>query len=110
MLAIEPDPKKAGYLLYRVHVICVMFLLSTLLIAPLRPYVLIFYIPFFYLHVHNAGCPITKSERRLHGEDITVLDPVLGLMGFAPTKENRNIFQIFISTLFMLVLIFILFP
>ncbi len=110
MLAIEPNRKKAGHLLYRAHVAFVILLLLLVFVAPIRPFILIFYIPFFYLHVRNSGCPITKYERRLHGEDITILDPVLAMMGFPPTKSNRNTFQIFISTLYMLLLVFILFP
>lgn len=111
VLMIEPDRKKAGYLLYNIHTVCVaLLLLTTVFIARLRPYILIFYIPFFYLHVHNNGCPITKSERRLHREDITVLDPILGLMGFPATNKNRNTLQIVVSTLFMLLLIVMLFP
>lgn len=111
MLMIEPDSRRAGYLLYRIHAVCVVILLfSTIFIRKLRPYILIFYIPFFYLHVHNNGCPITKAERRLHKEDLTLLDPVLALMGYAPTNKNRNILQIFVSSLFMLLLVFMLFP
>jgi len=111
MLMMEPDPRKAGYLLYRIHcVLVVLLVLSTIFIHKLRPYILIFYIPFFYLHVHNNGCPITKAERKLHNEDLTVLDPVLSLMGIPPTNKNRNLFQIFVSTLFVLLLVFMLFP
>uniref|UniRef100_A0A6C0I7N2 DUF2784 family protein n=1 Tax=viral metagenome TaxID=1070528 RepID=A0A6C0I7N2_9ZZZZ len=110
VLAIEPNRKKAGYLLYRAHIVFVILLLLLVFVGPIRPYILIFYIPFFYLHVHNRGCPITKTERRLHGEDITILDPVLAMMGFPATNSIRNTFQILISTLFMLLLVFILFP
>jgi hypothetical protein len=111
MLMMEPDSRKAGYLLYRIHsVLVVLLVLSTIFIRRLRPYILIFYIPFFYLHVHNNGCPITKAERKLHKEDLTVLDPVLMLMGVPPTNKNRNLFQIFVSTVFVLLLVFMLFP
>ena len=112
ILMLEPDRKQAGYMIYRFHVTFIIALLLLVLCIPKsRPFIILAFIPFFYVHMRNGGCPITHIERKLHREDITMLDPVLALLNIEITNKNRNTLQVIVSTLFVLLLIYlILFP
>jgi hypothetical protein len=97
MFETVPD---AGYWLYRLHTALLLLLFGLYYVFPsLRLPILILYIPIFLLHITAKHCPLTRLERKLHGEDITILDPFLQLLGIPTTKENRNRFQVIASTL-----------
>jgi hypothetical protein len=98
MDALQSVPD-AGYWLYRLHVALLFLLLSLYYVYPsLRIFILILYIPIFLLHITAKHCPVTRLERKLHGEDITILDLPLQLLGIPTTKGNRNRFQVIAST------------
>jgi hypothetical protein len=105
LLSLTSTPKEAGYLLYRMHITGV-FLLPTvfLFVSFMRIPILCFWIPVFIYHLRYRKCPITKIERRLHGEDITVLDPVLQLIGIPVTRESRDFIHVTMSSTFMSVI------
>lgn len=71
--------------------------------APLlRPVIAIAFFPFFVGHVLYGRCPLTLVERRLHGENITILDPVLSFFGLPVTRDNRHNLNAVLSAIFML--------
>ena len=96
-------PKEWGYVAYRLHVFLVVGIFVAFVVAPLlRPVIAIAFFPFFVGHVLYGRCPLTLVERRLHGENITILDPVLQLFGLPVTRENRHNLNAVLSTIFML--------
>lgn len=102
LLALTSTPKEAGYLLYYLHIAGVFLLPTLFLFVPvLRIPILCFWIPVFIYHLRYRKCPITKIERRLHGEDITVLDPAIKLIGLPVTRESRDFIHVTMSSLFM---------
>ena len=109
VLAIEPNKQTAGYTLFYVHLTC-MFLLPILFIGVtlLRIPILICYFPLYVYHILKKGCPVTRVERRLHGENRTVIDVFLGLLGIKPSNENRNKMLMFLSTMFMVFMVYVI--
>lgn len=96
-------PKEWGYVVYRLHVLLVVGIAVAFVMAPLlRPVIAIAFFPFFVGHVLYGRCPLTLVERRLHGENITIVDPVLQLFGLPVTRENRHNLNAVLSTIFML--------
>ena len=92
----------AGYLLYGLHIALIFLLILLYATFPsLRLPLLALYIPIFLFHITARHCPLTKLERQLHGEDITVLDPILYIVGLPPTKQNRNGLQVIISSMLL---------
>ena len=105
LLALTSTPKEAGYLLYRIHIAGVFLLPTLFLFVPfMRIPILCFWIPVFVYHLRYRKCPITKIERRLHGEDITVLDPILQFIGLPVTRQSRDFIHVTMSSLFMSVM------
>ena len=102
MLQLESDRKKAGYLLYRFHVLLVVsLLLLFVFVHALRIPILLAWIPFYAYQTYYGKCPLTTVERRLHREDITALDPVISLLGLPLTVFNRGSVQFVLSTTFL---------
>ena len=102
LLSLTSSPKEAGYLLFRLHFIGVALLPVLFLFVPiLRIPIMCFWSPIFIYHLLYRKCPITKIERRLHGEDITVLDTFLDKIGIPVTRASRDFIHITMSALFM---------
>ena len=100
ILLFEPHRHSAGYLLYRLHAATVVGVLFLFMMYPvLRATIFVLFIPFFSVHILYQSCPVTKIERRLHGENITVLDPVIQLLSLPVNRSTRDIAQVFLSTL-----------
>lgn len=100
ILMFEPHRHSAGYLLYRLHAATVIAVLVLFILYPkLRRILFVLFIPFFAVHVLYRSCPVTKVERRLHGENITVLDPVIQLFSLPVTRCTRDTTQVVLSTL-----------
>ncbi len=105
LLSWTSTPKEAGYLLYRLHIAGVFLLPTLFLLIPImRVPILCFWVPIFIYHLRYRKCPITKIERRLHGEDITVLDPILQWIGIPVTRTSRDFIHVTMSSLFMSVI------
>jgi hypothetical protein len=102
VLQLESDRKKAGYLLYRFHILLVGSLPFLFAFVPaLRIPILLVWIPFYAYQVYYKKCPLTTVERRLHREDITGLDPILWLLGLPLTAFYRGSVQFVLSTTFL---------
>lgn len=101
-LAVTPDRKEAGYLVYNLHVIIVGLLpLLFLFVQSLRSIILVIWFPFFLYHILYRKCPLTRIERRLHGEDRTVLDPLITFLGLRVNKTSRDLVHVVLSSIFM---------
>ena len=102
MLSVEPDKKTAGHKLLYLHATG-MFLMPVLffVVQMIRIPLFICYIPLYIYHLVEKRCPVTHVERRLHGEDKTVIDLFLNIVGLPITVGNRDIMLIFLSTGFM---------
>lgn len=106
VLALQPNRKKAGHLLLLTHEITISLSVFLMILVPAsRLIILILFLPFFYLHMTNQGCPCSKIERRLHGEDLTAIDPLMVAIGMPVTHDNRNKFQIVFSSSVFIVLV-----
>ena len=109
LLYVSNDRRDAGLLLFYVHLIGMLMLPVTFLwVTMLRIPLFISYFPLYIYHLVKKKCPLTRIERRLHGEDRTVLDVFLALLGFNASNENRNTLLIVLSTLFMLLMIYVI--
>ncbi len=109
VLAIEPNKQIAGYSLFYLH-LTAMFVMPLVFIGVtmLRIPIFISYVPLYIYHIVKKGCPVTRVERRLHGEDRTVIDVFLALLGIKVTNENRNKMLIALSTGFMLFMVYVI--
>jgi hypothetical protein len=96
------DNKQIGYLLFVGHLAVAVSLPILYAFFPSwRLVLLAIFIPIFLLHIRTGSCPITRMERKLHGEDITIIDLILYPLGLARTRENRVKTQMFVSTVFL---------
>lgn len=103
---IQPDREKAGYLLLYTHgsimwSLPIVFILFESLQVPM----FIAYIPLYLYHLVFKRCPLTKVERRLHKQDVTVVDSALHLFGMSSTYQNRKMTLLLSSTLFVLFMV-----
>ena len=100
ILMFEPHRHSAGYLLYRLHAATVVGLIVLFIVYPkVRRILFVLFIPFFAVHVLYGSCPVTRVERRLHGENITVIDPLILLFALPITRATRDTTQVILSTL-----------
>ena len=99
-----------GYFLYDVHT---FFLVAFPIIYYVKPsvrlYFLIAFIPFLLLHLYGFGCPFTRLERYFHKENITVIDPILNIIGVYPSYDNRKNFQAWFSSILVAWMLFLLY-
>ena len=108
-LAVEPDKTTAGTKLFYVHLTGMTLMpLIFLSIPMLRIPIFISYVPLYIYHIIKKSCPVTRVERRLHHQDITVLDVFLKMVGIEPTRMSRNTMLIFLSTVFIIYMISIM--
>jgi len=74
------------------HFILAMLAFGLTLFGPsfLLPYLSVFWLGMISMYVINGGCVITHFERYLTGEDYTIVDPFLTLLGIDSSNENRD--------------------
>ena len=107
VLQLADNKKEAGYLLYSAHMAALLsFPVIFFLVPMLRIPIMISFFPLFVYHLIYKRCPVTRIERRLHGDDVTVLDPFIKLLGLNPTDTNRKTMQVFLSTIAMAVMVY----
>lgn len=108
-LMVDPDKQSAGYKLFYIH-LTAMFLMPLLFVGVtmLRIPIAISYFPLFIYHILGKGCPVTRVERKLHGEDKTVIDVFLSAVGLSVTNKNRNRMLVFLSTGIMLCMAYVI--
>ena len=69
------DRRQLGFFLYNLHIAIVVGFAAAFVFLPVaRPLLFLVFLPFFIGHLVYGRCPLTLVERRLHGEDITILD------------------------------------
>ncbi len=99
---MSDDRRSAGYLIYFFHLFAMISAPFIFLLVPIfRIPLAICFFPLFMYHIIYKRCPVTRVERGLHGDDITVLDPFIQLFCLSPNKKTRDVFQIVLSTAFM---------
>ena len=109
LLYASKDRRDAGVMLFYVHLIGMLMMpVAFVWFAMLRIPIFISYFPLYIYHLIEKKCPLTRIERRLHGEDRTVLDVFLSMLGFETNNENRNTLLIVLSTLWMLAMIYVI--
>lgn len=102
LLSLTSSPKEAGYLLFHIHFMIILCLPVIFLFFPiLRIPIMCVWVPFFTYHIVYKKCPLTKIERRLHGEDITIIDLFLNPLGLPVTRASRDFMHVTMSALFM---------
>lgn len=97
------DRKRLGFALYNLHIAIVIGFAAAFVFLPTaRPLLFFVFVPFFLGHIVYGRCPLTLVERRLHGEDITILDPILDAVGLPRSRDNRHNLNAVLSCIFML--------
>lgn len=64
------------------------------------------YLPLVFFHAYNKKCPLTRLEQRLHGQDVTVMDPFLWVAGIERSSSNRETVTLLMSCLVFLVSVY----
>ena len=95
-----------GWVLYGGHQFVLVLFLAVFITRPnLRPFLIAVFIPIVFFHVSGYGCPFTRLERYYHGQNVTIIDPLLNILGLDITRENRVTFQGYFSALLLLAMI-----
>lgn len=95
-----------GWVLYGAHQFVLVLFLAVFITRPnLRPFLIIIFIPIVFFHVSGHGCPFTRLERYYHGQNVTIIDPFLGMFGLETSRENRVTFQGYFSSLLLLTMV-----
>ena len=95
-----------GWVLFGLHeFIFVLFLVVFVVRPGLRPVLIAMFIPVFLFHVSGYGCPFTRLERHFHGQNVTIMDPFLNIVGLPITRNNRESFQGYFSSLLLLAMV-----
>ena len=63
------------------------------------------FIPVFLFHISGYGCPFTRLERHFHGQNLTIMDPMLNVVGIHITRNNRESFQGYFSSILLMAMI-----
>ncbi len=93
-----------GFLLYRAHA---TLALGVLFLSFIYPKVVLFIMfPIFLYNMMFLSCPLTKIERFLHKQDITIIDPLIVAMGIPVNNTTRQDVHKFLISLFMLFLLY----
>lgn len=89
-----------GWFLFEAHqFIFVLFLLAFLFRPRIRYILILLFIPVLLMHMSGYGCPFTRIERYYHGQNVTIIDPFLNMFGIPITRDNRETFQAYFSSL-----------
>jgi hypothetical protein len=95
-----------GWALYGLHQFVLVLFIAVFATRPaLRPFLIIVFIPIAFFHVAGYGCPFTRVERHYHGQNVTIIDPFLNMFRLEITRENRQTFQGYFSSLLLLAMI-----
>jgi hypothetical protein len=95
-----------GWVLYGLHQFLLVLFIAVFATRPaLRPFLIIVFIPIAFFHVAGYGCPFTRVERHYHGQNVTIIDPFLNMFRLEITRENRQTFQGYFSSLLLLAMI-----
>jgi len=95
-----------GWVLFEAHqFIFVLFLAAFLMRPELRRVLILLFIPVFLFHISGYGCPFTRLERYYHGQDVTIMDPFLNIVGLPINRYNRETFQGYFSSLLLFVMV-----
>lgn len=95
-----------GWVLFRLHEFVFILFLAAFIVRPgLRRILILLFIPVFLFHISGYGCPFTRLERYYHGQNMTILDPLLNMVGVEINRENRETFQVYFSSLLLLTMI-----
>jgi hypothetical protein len=95
-----------GWVLFEAHqFVFVLFLAAFVMRPELRRVLILIFIPVFLFHISGYGCPFTRLERYYHGQDVTIMDPYLNIVGLPITRNNRETFQAYFSSLLLFVMV-----
>jgi len=95
-----------GWVLFEAHqFVFVLFLAAFIMRPELRRVLILIFIPVFMFHISGYGCPFTRLERYYHGQDVTIMDPYLNIVGLPITRNNRETFQGYFSSLLLFVMV-----
>jgi hypothetical protein len=95
-----------GWVLYGLHQFVLVLFLAAFISRPaIRPFLIIIFVPIMFFHVAGYGCPFTRVERHYHGQNVTIIDPLLNILGLDITRENRRTFQGYFSSLLLLAMV-----
>lgn len=92
-----------GWVLYGLHQFTLVLFIAVFISRPnLRPFLTAVFIPIVVLHVAGYGCPFTRLERYYHGQNVTIIDPLLNMFGLEINRDNRKTFQGYFSAILLL--------
>ena len=95
-----------GWVLYGLHQFTLVLFITVFAVRPaLRPFLIIVFIPIVFFHTSGYGCPFSRLERYYHGQNVTIIDPLLNIFGMDITRENRQTFQSYFSALLLLAMV-----
>lgn len=95
-----------GWVLYGAHQFFLVLFLAAFITRPsLRPLLIAVFIPIVFFHASGYGCPFTRLERYYHGQNVTIIDPFLNILGLDINRTNRQTFQGYFSALLLLAMI-----
>jgi hypothetical protein len=95
-----------GWVLYGLHQFVLVLFIAAFISRPaLRPLLIAVFIPIAFLHTVGFGCPFTRLERYYHGQNATIIDPFLNMLGLEITRTNRQVFQGYFSSLLLLAMV-----
>jgi hypothetical protein len=66
-------------------------------------YILVFWIGMIISNLYYGGCMITRIERYLTGENLTIVDPLLINLGLTICKKNRQRITVISGVLMLMV-------
>jgi len=95
-----------GWLIYGTHKFIIFVFLVIFASRPnLRPLLIAVFIPIVFLHVLGYPCPLTRIERYYHGQNVTIIDSYIKMIGLEINHENRHMVQGYFSSLVLLAMI-----
>lgn len=95
-----------GWFLFEAHQFVFVLFLAVFIMRPgLRRILILLFIPVFLFHVSGYGCPFTRLERHYHGQNVTIIDPFLNMGGIPVTRDTRETFQGYFSSLLLLLMV-----
>ena len=97
--------KLGGRLLRAAHLVGAVGAVVATLFGPRTwsPYLFLFWILVVFVNLALGGCPVTRVEMVMTGENVTVADPFLHLLGLQASKTNRDNFTLGVSGFMLLV-------
>lgn len=97
--------KLVGQLLRVAHLVVAVGTVFVTLFGPRAwsPYLFLYWVVVVLVNLVAGGCPVTRIERAMTGENVTVVDPFLHLLALDVSKTNREVFTLAISGFMVLV-------